>query len=640
MPRRLTVLALLLAGAFVFFATDLVAQPKSAPDLTGYRTVDTAIATRVHMASPGTAGQIGYLGVNVTADGQGKLAVTDIQPESAAAKAGLKIGDVVAKLEGQAVAKAETLRAMLQSKSPGDSVKLELLREGKPLEVTAKLNALSRPMKLTAQAATAQRPTLGLLIGSGKEGEGAPIEEVVSGSPAEKAKLKVGERLVKLDGVAIDGPIKLRDLLADKKVNDTVTLAVKSGDQTNEVKLQLAADRPPGGGGPGGGGGEGRPGGAGGGGRGGFFQAAAPTEPWKKNTYRLAVICLEFPDTKHNDKIAAKEWEEALFSKDSYAKKNNATGQPVFGSLNDYYREQSSGAFAITGKVFDWVEVGKKRGDYVQGSGTSNKTAPLVEALDKLTARDGKDCLKDFDGLCFVYAGEPVRGNRGSVYYPHAGGLLHQNKRWSYLLTPEGGSKMTTLNGFCREFGFLLGLVDLQARTENAGSEGAGVWCLMSDVLQRGRPQHLSAWSKERLGWLKPVVIDPTIKQKLVLAPVEESAKECFKVLVRPDGSEYFLLENRRKKGFDADLPAEGLLIWRVVNDRPVLEESHGVEGAAGPRVLLNSVPFPSPYNNAFTPETTPSSRSPHGGGLPVYITEIRNLADGRVTFQVGVEYQ
>src|SRR5436853_7877375 len=98
-----------------------------------------------------------------------------------------------------------------------------------------------------------------------------------------------------------------------------------------------------------------------------------------------------------------------------------------------------------------------------------------------------------------------------------------------------------------------------------------------------GRPQHYSAWCKERLGWLKPAVIDPTIKQKLILAPVEDSPRECYKVLVRPDGSEYLLLENRRKKSFDHGLPAEGLLIWRVVKDHPTLEESHGVEGPIGP---------------------------------------------------------
>jgi hypothetical protein len=111
-------------------------------------------------------------------------------------------------------------------------------------------------------------------------------------------------------------------------------------------------------------------------------------------------------------------------------------------------------------------------------------------------------------------------------------------------------------------------------------------------------------------------------------------------VLVKPDGSEYLLLENRRKKGFDQELPGEGLLIWRVVNNKPILEESHGVEGPSGPRVFMSAVPYPSPANNAFTPFTTPSSRSQMGGGLPVHITNIRRLADGRVTFYVGYEYE
>jgi M6 family metalloprotease-like protein len=318
----------------------------------------------------------------------------------------------------------------------------------------------------------------------------------------------------------------------------------------------------------------------------------------------------------------------------------NATGQAVFGSLNDYFREQSAGAFHIEGKVFEWVEVSKKRGEYMQGSGTSNKTVPLVEALEKLTARDGKDAFKDFDGFLFLYAGNRIDTNAGALYYPHAGQLTFQTKRSVYMLTAEGGAKMASIGAFAKEFGQVLGLPDLAARPENRGSEGLGVWCAMSNPLASGKPQHYSAWAKEKLGWIKPVVIDPTEKQKLVLAPIEDSPKECFKVLVRPDGTEYFLLENRRKKGFDADLPGEGLLIWRVVNDRPILEESHGVEGPTGPTVHLASVPYPSSSNNSFTPDTVPSSRSPLGGGLPVHLTEIRRLPDGRITFHIGYEYR
>ena len=134
-------------------------------------------------------------------------------------------------------------------------------------------------------------------------------------------------------------------------------------------------------------------------------------------------------------------------------------------------------------------------------------------------------------------------------------------------------------------------------------------------------------------------MIDPAVPQKLILSPIYKSPRECYKVPALPDGSEYFLLENRRKKGFDQSLPAEGLLIWRVVGNRPILEESHGVGGAAGPRMFLNFVPFPSTANDSFTPYTTPSSRSQLGGGLPVYLTNIHRLDDGRITFHVGYEY-
>jgi hypothetical protein len=162
----------------------------------------------------------------------------------------------------------------------------------------------------------------------------------------------------------------------------------------------------------------------------------------------------------------------------------------------------------------------------------------------------------------------------------------------------------------------------------------------MSNQAGNGRPQHFSAWCKEQLGWLEPAVIDPKVRQKLILTPVEGSSNECYKVLVRSDGTEYLLLENRRKQGFDRSLSAEGLLIWRVNGNRLTLEESHGVEGPAGPRVFLSSVPYPSQANDSFTPYTTPSSRSQLGGGTPVYLTNIRRLTDGKITFQVGYEYE
>lgn len=366
--------------------------------------------------------------------------------------------------------------------------------------------------------------------------------------------------------------------------------------------------------------------GRGGGGIGGGY--------WKKPVYHLAVVCIEYPDKKHNPKITSAAWQDSLFSHGTY-KKTNVTGQTVYGSLFDYYKEQSFDTLHVEGKVFDYVEVSKKRTDYSTGV----RTALLTEAIDKLLARDGPDALKDYDGLFFLYAGERVQTARGSLYWPHRSNVSKGGKRWPYFICPEGGERMANISVFCHEFGHMIGLPDLYARPENPGSEGLDQWCAMSNQVGNGRPQHFCAWAKEKLGWVQPVTLDPMVKQKLVLGAIEESSKECFKVPLKPDGSEYLLLENRRKKGFDQSLPAEGLLIWRVVGNRPILEESHGVAGPSGPRVFKESVPYPSGANNSFTPFTLPSSRAQLGDGLPVYITNIRRLPDGKISFQIGYEY-
>jgi M6 family metalloprotease-like protein len=361
--------------------------------------------------------------------------------------------------------------------------------------------------------------------------------------------------------------------------------------------------------------------------------------------YRLAVIGIEYPDVQHNQKIADADWKASLFSHGTYTDKS-ATGQKVHGSVADYYQDISSGALKVEGNFIGWVEVSKKRQEYSTGSGTSTreKTALLTETMDKLLAKD-KDALKDFDGVFFIYAGGRIANvTRGSLYWPHRAIFSHNGKRWPYFIVQEGAEKMTDISVFCHEFGHMLGLPDLYARPEVPGMEGVGVWCAMSNQLPNGRPQHFSAWSKEQLGWIKPTMIDPRVKQKLILAPIEDAAAECFKVPLKADGSEYLLFENRKKKGWDSDLPAEGLLIWRVIpgngTQRVFLEESHGVEGATGPRSFPAAVPYPSPANDSFTPFTTPNSKSRTGGGYDVYITNIQRLRDGRIAFQIGYEFQ
>ena len=562
-------LAILLAA---WSCLNPAAAAEPPPDLSEFRTVATAATTQiVAKARTMPVGQTGYLGVSVAPGKAGKLAVVEVEPDSPAAKAGLRRGDMLLKANGRAPSNAKELRELLESKPPGDNIKLTVTRGSRRLELAATLAATSRPLKLSGQ-----RVVLGVRIANAKQGDGAVIVRLVNGMPAVKAGLKVGDVIVKVDGAPFLRASDLGDAVADKAPGEQMTVMVRRGGVELEKTLTLAPD-----------------------------PSVSPEDRawynrkfWKQEQYRLAVVPVEFADVKRNAKITARDWSEALFSSSAYANRSNVTGQAVFGSVNDYYREMSGGAFKFDGRIFDWVKIGKKRDDFMPGTSSASKTAFFTEALDALLGREGTNTLATFDGLLFLYAGDRVpQVTRGGLYWPHRGNTRYRGKQWPYVICPEGGLRMSSVSLFGHEFGHLLGLPDLYARPENPGSEGMWVWCAMSNQILGGRPQHFSAWCKEQLGWLKPVVIDPTVKQKLILAPVEGSTNECFKVLARPDGSEYFLLENRRKKGFDQSLPSEGLLIWRVVHDRPLLEESHGVEGPLGPRVYLRSVPFPSASN-------------------------------------------
>ncbi len=584
------------------------------PDLTEFRTAEKAITTKISMAAPSAIAKIpAYLGLHVKAGGKGKIVVADVEHGSPAAQAGLKKGDVVEKAGPNPVTDMDALRDLIQAKGPGEELTLHIIRNDQPLELKAKLEGTSRPASMTAQQAV-----MGVNLDEGpKDSGGVLITGVTAGLPAEKAGIKKGDIVLKLAGTPTPTVETLKDEIQKNNPGDVVKVDLKRGDKELQVKVTLEASKGSGKGGP------------------GSFDVRNAAY-WKKDVYRLAVVPIEYPDTLHNDKVAPKDWEDALFTKGTYTGKS-VTGQPVFGSLNDYYLEQSFGKLRVEGKVFDYVKVSKDRMKYAAG----NKNVLFDEALNLLLQRDGKSALDKFDGIFFLYAGGRAKVEKGSIYWPHRATFMYKDKRWPYFICPEGGDKMDSISVIAHEFGHMLGLPDLYDNAPGTiNGEGLGVWCPMAVGHGKdGKPMHFSAWCKEKLEWITPAVVDPTVKQKLILSPIENSPKECIKVLVRADGSEYLLLENRTKKGFDANLPSEGLLIWRIINNRPVLQESHGITSPLGPKVFLNMVPFPSKANHSYTPYTTPSSQSPAGGGLPVWITNIHRLKDGRITFYVGYEY-
>ncbi|MBM3890469.1 MAG: PDZ domain-containing protein, partial [Verrucomicrobia bacterium] len=360
-------------------------------DLSEFRTVTTAIKTQATNIVQEAAGQPGHLGVRVEPGRSGKLVVQEIETDSPAAQAGLQTGDALTRLNGRPIRAASQLRDWLQAAAPGTQVRLTVERRSRSLELTATLGAVSRPLKVSEP-----RPFIGLSVGEPKEGgDGALIATVQPSSPAAKAGLRTNDVIVRICDYPLTTPTSLFDALTERKPGEKVTLAVRRNGQRLQFEATLGRARA-------------------------TTDAAVSgtAQLWKKDVYRLAVLLVEFPDLKFSPAITRKDWAESLFSSGTYQNKTNPTGQLVFGSVNDYYREMSCGAFRFEGRVFDRIAVGKKREDYAPGNTAAGKAVLLNEVIDKLLARDGKDALKDADGLLFIYAGERYPTlDRGSLYW-------------------------------------------------------------------------------------------------------------------------------------------------------------------------------------------------------------------------------
>ena len=83
----------------------------------------------------------GYLGVELdrrTDGGSGAL-VSEVVPGSAAAEAGIKVGDIVVAVDGDRISGQAGLIATIRDLEPGDTAEVSVVRDGDPVDVTVVL---------------------------------------------------------------------------------------------------------------------------------------------------------------------------------------------------------------------------------------------------------------------------------------------------------------------------------------------------------------------------------------------------------------------------------------------------------------------------------------------------------------------
>jgi len=89
--------------------------------------------------------RIGYLGVRSDQDSEVKGAfVAEVVADSPAAKAGLKIGDIIRKVDDNEVTSASNLPVALRGTKPGQKVKVVVIRDEKETTIEVELGTPAR----------------------------------------------------------------------------------------------------------------------------------------------------------------------------------------------------------------------------------------------------------------------------------------------------------------------------------------------------------------------------------------------------------------------------------------------------------------------------------------------------------------
>jgi immune inhibitor A len=404
------------------------------------------------------------------------------------------------------------------------------------------------------------------------------------------------------------------------------------------------------------------------------WPAPLPDNQPVTGTRNILVIRIDFPDNLGTQVQAY--YQNLIFG----------TSQ---GQLRHYYTEVSYGLLTITGTVTaSWVRSTRNMVWWGADSGSNIdvQNADIFElAREAVLLADATINFATYDtnsngvidpdelSLCIVHAGNAqestgvatdIWSHRWYIFgqgYSSRGVLLSDTfvdgKRISKRQTDNVGgytmqAETSPMGTFAHEFGHDLGLPDLYDL--DFTSDGVGYWCLMSVGSWLGSPRgsspaHPVGWCKARLGWITPTAV-PSGTSIPVRQIETYQSQSLYRLTIT--STQYFLIENRQRTGYDSYLLGSGILIWHVDDsktnntndaDRWVdLEEAHGgiqhldnyTDGNSGDA----NDPFYFPQRTSFADGTDPSSRSKAGSFTGIGVTNI-GASGATMTFDLALPY-
>ena len=186
-------------------------------------------------------GELGILGTELNSelakamkvDAQRGAFVSQVMPNSSAAKAGIKAGDVITSLNGKPISSFAALRAEVGSMPIGSKVTLGLLRDGKAVNVSLELQQSSQNQ---VDSSTIFSGIEGAEMSNKGAGKGVVVNNVKANSPAARIGLKKGDVIMGANQQPVKNIAELRKILDSKP--SVLALNIQRGDTSIYLLMQ------------------------------------------------------------------------------------------------------------------------------------------------------------------------------------------------------------------------------------------------------------------------------------------------------------------------------------------------------------------------------------------------------------------
>ncbi|MEM0925157.1 MAG: PDZ domain-containing protein, partial [Planctomycetota bacterium] len=169
----------------------------------------------------------------------GEVFVAQVMTGSPAEEAGVKVGDIIATADGNAITSSKMYLDHLREKKPGRRVVLELVRG----DETKTIRPILKPRPRSRQ----QTPTSYLGVTAEVQDEKLVLTTVAKSSPAAEAGFEKGDQIVKVDKKSVESFDEVVQILRTKAIGDDISVVIRRDDKTQTLTAKMgvrASGRP------------------------------------------------------------------------------------------------------------------------------------------------------------------------------------------------------------------------------------------------------------------------------------------------------------------------------------------------------------------------------------------------------------